>query len=190
MTTDEREDEEGGEKDDGETAESAAASEATLASEAMATEPEAESDTAARSSESVADHEEDHGPAAGVMGTRGFSIDRYIQGAFAVLALVLFWVLQQSIVLVWNLFTEPNVTIATAAAAVLAIGGAFGLYRHERFSQLAREIAVELSKVTWPTREETQISTVVVIVTSVVAALFLGVFDALWSAITDLLYTA
>ena len=190
MTTDEREDEEGGEKDEGETAESAAASEASLASEAMAAEPEAESGATARSDESAADHEEDDGPAAGVMGTRGFGIERYIQGAFAVLALVIFWVLQQTVMLVWNLFTEPNATIATGIAAGAAIVATIGLYRHERFSKLAREIAVELSKVTWPSREELQVSTVVVIVTSVVAAIYMGVLDAFWSALTDLLYTA
>jgi preprotein translocase subunit SecE len=187
MTTDEREDEKAAPGDD-ENAESGddggtPMSEGALQAEAMASAPE-------RSEESDARDEADDAPAAGVMGTRGFGIDRYIQGAFAVLALVLFWVLQQSIVLAWNLFTEPNVLVATAVAAVAAIGGALALYRHERFSVLAREIAVELSKVTWPTREEAQVSTVVVIVTSVVAAVYLGVFDALWSAITDLLYTA
>lgn len=132
----------------------------------------------------------DDAPPAAALGTRLLGIERYIQGAFAVLALLLFWVFQQSIVLFWNLFAEPNVFVATAIGAVAAIGVTVYLYRHERFHQLTREIAVELSKVTWPSREETRVSTVVVIVTSVVAALYLGVFDALWSALTDLLYTA
>jgi len=173
-------------RDEDETADSAAVSESKLADQAMA----ANADDGAERSESSESRSDDDLPAAAVMGTRGFGIDRYIQAGFAVLALFLFWVLQQSIVSVWNFFTEPNVTIATAVAAFGAIGGAFALYRHERFGQLAREIAIELSKVTWPSREETQISTVVVIVTSVVAALYLGVFDFLWSAVTDLLYSA
>lgn len=176
MTTDDREDETET-KDEGDSAESAADSGASLASESKAL----------RSDDSDA---HDDAPVAGAMGTRGFGIERYIQAAFAVLALVLFWILQQSIVLVWNLFTEPNVMVATAVGAIAAIGGSLALYRHPRFSELAHEVAVELSKVTWPSREETQVSTIVVIVTSVVAAIYMGVFDALWSAITDLLYTA
>lgn len=197
MSTQERKDEkaESGDDDDAGSRDdvSTAASEAGLDAEATAAPESAQADvTAARGDDEGDEGDGDEGdaPAAGVMGTRGFGIDRYIQAAFAVLALVLFWLLQQSIMQVWNLFTEPNVVIATAAASIAAIVGALALYRHERFNQLAREIAVELSKVTWPTREETQVSTVVVIVTSVVAAIFLGVFDTLWSAITDLLYTA
>jgi preprotein translocase subunit SecE len=50
------------------------------------------------------------------------------------------------------------------------------------------EVVGELSKVTWPTREETYYSTIVVIVTSVLAAVYTGIIDALWSAFTDLIY--
>ena len=46
----------------------------------------------------------------------------------------------------------------------------------------------ELSKVTWPTRDETYYSTLVVIVTSVIAAVYTGAFDAVWSAFSDLVY--
>ena len=180
MTTDEREDETSEAEDESSTT----TSDAALESEAMAADDSSGRDLAERSSD------DDDAPAAGAMGTRGFGIERYIQGAYAVLALVLFWIFQQTTVLVWNLFSEPSVAVATGVAAVLAIGGTLALYRHPRFSKLAHEIAVELSMVTWPSRQETQVSTIVVIVTSVVAAIYLGVFDALWSAITDLIYTA
>jgi preprotein translocase SecE subunit len=46
-----------------------------------------------------------------------------------------------------------------------------------------------LFRSTWPSRDETYVSTVVVLVTSVVAAIYTGVFDALWSALTDFVYT-
>jgi preprotein translocase subunit SecE len=178
MTTDERKDENAEPQDaSGEGAADPVADESVGAGATVDTRESDESDS------------EDAPPAA-ALGTRLLGIERYIQGAFAVLALLLFWVFQQSIVLLWNLFAEPNVLVATAIGAVAAIGVTVYLYRHERFHQLTREIAVELSKVTWPSREETRVSTVVVIVTSVVAALYLGVFDALWSALTDLLYTA
>jgi len=169
MTTDEREDENG---------------------EARAVTGEGTADSADDESGAARESEDGDAPPAAALGTRLLGIERYIQGAYAVLALLLFWIFQQSVVLLWNLFAEPNVFIATALGALAAVGTALFLYRHERFHQLTREIAIELSKVTWPSREETRVSTVVVIVTSVVAALYLGVFDALWSALTDLLYTA
>ena len=50
------------------------------------------------------------------------------------------------------------------------------------------EVCVELSKVTWPTRKETWSQTIVVIVVSIIAAIILGVFDAFWAQITDLIY--
>jgi len=56
--------------------------------------------------------------------------------------------------------------------------------------KLADEVVSELAEVTWPTRDETYVSTVVVVVTSVVAAVFTGTFDALWSALTNIVYAA
>jgi len=50
------------------------------------------------------------------------------------------------------------------------------------------EVTNELRKVTWPTRKETQAATLVVIVTVIVAAIFLGLFDAIWSWLTSLIY--
>ena len=54
--------------------------------------------------------------------------------------------------------------------------------------RISHEIVGELAKVTWPSREETQVSTIVVIVTSIIAAIIVGSFDAVWSTITDLIY--
>lgn len=140
--------------------------------------------------DSATEHEtaDDDVPAAGALGVRALGIERYVQVAYFLLAVALFWVLQQAVVVLWNLFAEPNVGIATAVAAVLAGVITVVLYKHPRLSELSTDIATELSQVTWPSSEETRVSTVVVIVTSIVAAALLGVFDALWSAITDLVY--
>ncbi len=75
---------------------------------------------------------------------------------------------------------------------LLGIGiGVFGgiyLWRHEKLFRLANEVAGELSKVTWPGVEETRISTVVTIVTTIIVALCLWAFDVLFSALTKLFY--
>ncbi|MFP3870851.1 MAG: preprotein translocase subunit SecE [Syntrophobacteria bacterium] len=44
-------------------------------------------------------------------------------------------------------------------------------------SQFLREVKVELSKVTWPTRKETIASTSVVLVIVILIAAFLGIVD-------------
>jgi preprotein translocase subunit SecE len=50
-----------------------------------------------------------------------------------------------------------------------------------RMRTFLREVRIEMKKVTWPTRKELIKSTGVVIVAVVVAAAFIGVFDALWN---------
>ena len=81
-----------------------------------------------------------------------------------------------------------RIVAVTAAAAILAAGTTLTLYRQEKVARVANEVVGELAKVTWPSRTETQVSTIVVVVTSLIAAAIVGVFDAAWSAITDLIY--
>jgi preprotein translocase subunit SecE len=53
----------------------------------------------------------------------------------------------------------------------------------ERTKQFLREVKVELKKVTWPTRQQTIGSTVVVIILVLLIAAFLGVVDTLLSSL-------
>lgn len=54
-----------------------------------------------------------------------------------------------------------------------------------RSQMLAREVAEELTRVSWPSREEITHATSVVIVTIVICATYLGLFDAVWLKMTD-----
>ena len=121
--------------------------------------------------------------------TSMLGIERWVQFSFVGMALVTFFVLDQlgNFILDQAALTFPTTAIS-GAAVVIALLGAFTAYRHPRTHGLTTEVVGELAKVTWPTRDETYASTVVVIVTSVVAALYTGIFDALWSAFTDLVY--
>ncbi len=69
--------------------------------------------------------------------------------------------------------------VSAAVAALVAV-------KHNHTFQLATEVVDELSKVTWPSREETGNATVVVIVTVLLSSVFLGIFDALWLWLTNL----
>lgn len=115
-------------------------------------------------------------------------LERWVQFGFIGAALAVFWVLDHLVFDVWDAFAEPNPTLVTAAAAVVAIGGAVICYRVPKYYKFASEVASELSKVTWPTRKETWAQTVVVVIVSIIAAIILGVFDAAWAAVTDLIY--
>ena len=53
---------------------------------------------------------------------------------------------------------------------------------------LANEVATELKKVTWPTAKEVRAATIVVIVMALISALILGLFDFVWSNLTELVY--
>jgi preprotein translocase SecE subunit len=113
---------------------------------------------------------------------------RWVQMTFVGFGVLLLWVLDKVITIIWDRFAEPQPTLVTLTAAAVAGVATFALYRHEKVSRISHEIVGELAKVSWPSRKETQVSTVVVIITSIIAAAIVGAFDAAWSAITDLIY--
>ena len=135
------------------------------------------------------DTNEDIQPTTGTLG-----IERWVQFAFIAGALLAFWFLDhlfadvaEFVALKANMPT-PNPTLVTAASAIVAILSMAVLYRRPNLNRFAHEVAVELASVSWPTRKETWGNTVVVFVVSLVAAVIIGLFDAAWSAVTDLIY--
>jgi preprotein translocase SecE subunit len=79
-------------------------------------------------------------------------------------------------------------TLTTMVGFCTALFLTLYCYRHPTLSNLSNEVVVELKKVTWPNSQETRGATLVVIVTVFIMALFLGVFDLIWSNIMDMLY--
>ncbi|NJK89051.1 MAG: preprotein translocase subunit SecE [Myxococcales bacterium] len=72
--------------------------------------------------------------------------------------------------------------VLSAVAVVVAV-------RHPRAYEFSNDVVSELNKVTWPERAETQRSTVVVIVTTLIISFLLGVFDFVWAELTGLIYS-
>jgi preprotein translocase subunit SecE len=90
---------------------------------------------------------------------------------------------------VWGYFTRhPNEYLLQLVAGVMTLGIGVTVYKNQRVYGLANEVAAELKKVTWPTWKETRAATLVVIVTVFIAAVILGLFDAVWSWFTDRIY--
>jgi preprotein translocase subunit SecE len=89
---------------------------------------------------------------------------------------------------VWGYFAKPRALYVDAIGITVGVVVALLAWRNKNTFTKATEITMELKKVTWPTRKETSAATVVVIVTVIIAAIFLGVFDLIWSWATGKLY--
>jgi preprotein translocase subunit SecE len=114
---------------------------------------------------------------------------RYVHIAFAVLGLLAFFVLSNLFGLIAGAFSFRSsllgISFVDLLAMAISAGGAFLLWRNEKVFTFGIEVAEELRKVTWPTAEETRTATGVVIVMVLVFSLALGLFDFIWSGITN-----
>jgi preprotein translocase subunit SecE len=104
-------------------------------------------------------------------------------------AVLLFFLLQWSIDWVWGYFgSTPSESKISLIAALGAVVVGVSLYRNDRVYDLANEVSSELKKVTWPTAKEVRAATMVVIIMAIVSAVILGLFDLVWSNLTELVY--
>ena len=79
-------------------------------------------------------------------------------------------------------------TLTSLVALIVAAGAGVAAYKHQRANTFSTEVVEELLKVTWPSRKETYNSTIVVIVTTVIISVILGLFDLVWAKLTGLIY--
>ena len=76
----------------------------------------------------------------------------------------------------------------TVLGVVIGIAAVVQTYRRATIRKWADEVALELSKVTWPDKETVTNGTVVVIVGSTVAAIYVALLDRVWMFVTSLIY--
>lgn len=77
--------------------------------------------------------------------------------------------------------------ISRAQAAKAAKGGGRAGGRGRGIVKFLREVRGELSKVTWPNREELVQSTIVVLVAVVIAGVYIALFDLIFSRLIGML---
>jgi preprotein translocase subunit SecE len=111
--------------------------------------------------------------------------NKFVHLTFALAALLVAFVVARTTDWAWSYFAKPNDLLINALAIVVAGTAAVVAYRSERVYPGVVEVTRELEKVTWPTRKETSAATIVVIVTVLVAALILSMFDFVWSSFTN-----
>ena len=115
-------------------------------------------------------------------------LQRWVLMFFLAAGAMFFWLTDKAVIMAWSKFDEPMPVVSTLGSAIFAAIITIRVYKQETVNRLSYEVVGELSKVTWPSREETQVSTGVVIITSLIAAAILGVFDLVWSTVTDYIY--
>jgi preprotein translocase subunit SecE len=89
-----------------------------------------------------------------------------------------------------NYAEEQRETITMVGGALLGALTVVQAYRKENIRRWADEVATELSKVTWPNREAVVNGTVVVVVASAVATVYVAILDRFWGFLTQLVYGA
>src|SRR4051812_45515244 len=85
---------------------------------------------------------------------------------------------------------EQRDTYCLIGGAVIGALGVLQAYRKESVRTWADEVATELAKVSWPNREAVFNGTLVVIVASMIAAVYVAVLDRFWSFLTTWVYGA
>jgi preprotein translocase SecE subunit len=113
--------------------------------------------------------------------------NKYVHMVFAVGGLIATYLLVKVGDWAWSYFAKPQQLLLNAGALVVALVATLAAYKSERVFAAAYDVTRELEKVTWPTRKEIRVATIVVIVTVAVAAVILWAFDFVWGSLANLL---
>jgi len=132
-------------------------------------------------------------------------MQRYVHAAFFAAGVLLAYLSSKVLSAAWSYLADW----APAARAVpqlvgypeeqrdsftLAVGAALGIvavlfaYKKPAVRTWADEVAAELGKVTWPNRETVLNGTVVVVIASAIATVYVAVLDRFWGFLTTLVY--
>lgn len=117
---------------------------------------------------------------------------RYVLLTFVVASLLLGVAAQSAIVSLLEQFAIADLRLASVvnvstllSVAIGAVSFA-GMIRSPRAVSYFDEVIDELFKVTWPTREETLRAATTVVVTTLMIAFLIGVYDLLWKNLADI----
>ena len=83
---------------------------------------------------------------------------------------------------------RPSLTIF--AGALVGIAFTVHLFRSPGVRRWSDDVAAELAKVAWPSRETVTNGIIVVVVASALATVYVGLLDRLWGFVTQLVYGA
>ena len=180
-------------------------------SEDAASSSEDEEDASPRKSPSKAlakskakDDDGEEAPAQGealpVAGPAQLGHARFVYAAYLACGIALAFVVTKMLDFAWykagmwkpeyfaTIGVEPKDEFIVPIAAIIAIAVTIRYWRDLKVRTMAEEVAEELSKVTWPSRDEVINSTSVVIVTTIFATVFFALMDQFWLWVTKHVY--
>jgi preprotein translocase subunit SecE len=138
---------------------------------------------------------------------RAIGAARYVHAAFFLIAILGAYVTSKILVMAWGAIAEWPAAVRVVPQLVayaedqregitLVVGAIAGTlvviqsYRKENIRRWADDVAEELARVTWPPRETVLNGTIVVVVASLIATVYVTILDRFWSFLTTLVYGA
>ena len=140
---------------------------------------------------------DDNGPAPTAPVQLGYR--RYVYAAYMAAAIAIAFLTTKVIDYGWfkvaqwkpawfGQYVEPVDEIVVLAGGAVGVGIALYYWRNKRVRTLIEEIAEELTRVTWPDRQEVTTSTTVVIIATAFATIFFALMDQFWLWVTKHVY--
>jgi len=143
--------------------------------------------------------------AAGPVATTQLGTQRYVHAAFFAAGILIAYVASKMLGAAWShladwtpaaravpqLVSVPEDSreeLTLAAGAVIGVASVVQVYRREAIRHWADDVASELGKVTWPNREMVVNGTLVVVLASAIATVYVAILDRFWSFLTTLVY--
>lgn len=132
-------------------------------------------------------------------------VQRYVLAGFFAGGIAVAYLASNILLAIWNMLAnnswlaanasflnrvaeEDRGTFAMLAGAAIGVLTAVRAYQRDSLRTWINDVASELTKVTWPDKKEVTNSTVVVVVTSAFATVFLALLDRFWGFVTNLVY--
>jgi preprotein translocase subunit SecE len=136
-----------------------------------------------------------------------FGVEKYVHSAFLFGALLVAYLMGKVLLAGWNSLADWPLAVGYApflisyteesrASLTLIVGAVVGLlivlryYRRPAVRTWATEVAGELARVTWPSKEATTNGTLVVLIAGAVATIYVTLLDRFWGYLTNLVYGA
>lgn len=123
------------------------------------------------------------------------NVSRYVSIAYIVLGVILAWVLAQSFELLLGLAgpaADPalvaDLKLSALLGLVASVGLIVGINKSARASTYVNEVAMEMTKVAWPTSDEIKKSSWTVISVSVIVSVCIFLTDLFWRLLTGAIF--
>jgi preprotein translocase subunit SecE len=139
--------------------------------------------------------------------SEGLATDKWVFASFFAVAIGAAFLVGKVLAALWNRLAEEPWVVRQAPLLLrypederpmftTIIGGIVGIalmvycLRNEGVRRWADDVALELSKVTWPKKSDVTNNTIVVIAAGIFATVYIGLLDRLWAFVTMLVYGA